>query len=201
TSRTGPRPWSTRSRWPTRSGRCRSTSWPTSSRRTRSCASAATSAATRRSSPSSCSRSGSRGATRRSPRPLITLATVIAYGPWTAFAFSIAGNVIAACVAYAAGRRFGRDTVRRIAGERLNRLCGLLRRRGLLAVVAVRLVPVAPFVVENVVGGAVHIRFWQFAVGTAIGHVPGTLATTVFGSQIEAALREPGDINWWLVGA
>jgi uncharacterized membrane protein YdjX (TVP38/TMEM64 family) len=65
----------------------------------------------------------------------------------------------------------------------------------------VRLVPVAPFVVENVVGGAVHIRFWQFAVGTAIGHVPGTLATTVFGSQIEAALREPGDINWWLVGA
>ncbi|HEY6862512.1 MAG TPA: VTT domain-containing protein [Burkholderiales bacterium] len=135
------------------------------------------------------------------PRPLITLATVIAYGPWTAFAFSIAGNVIAACVVYAAGRKFGRDTVRRIAGERLNRLCSLLQRRGLLAVVAVRLVPVAPFVVENVVGGAVRIRFWQFAVGTAIGHVPGTLATTVFGSQIEAALREPGNINWWLVGA
>ena len=135
------------------------------------------------------------------PRALITLATVIAYGPWTAFAFSIAGNVIAACVAYAAGRKFGRDTVRRIAGERLNRVCDLLRRRGLIAVTAVRLVPVAPFVVENVVAGAVRIPLWQFAVGTAVGHVPGTLATTVFGAQVEAALRDPGTINWWLVGA
>jgi phospholipase D1/2 len=133
------------------------------------------------------------------PRPLITLAAVFSFGPWAAFALSLLGNVIAAALAYAAGRALGRDTVRRIAGERLNRLCNVLRRRGLLAVIAVRLVPIAPFVVESVVAGAIRIRFWHLAVGTLIGHVPGSLGTTVFGAQIEAALRDTGEINYWLV--
>ena len=134
------------------------------------------------------------------PRPLITVASVVAYNPWAAFFFSLAGNVLAASVAYAAGRRFGRNTVRRIAGKRLNRVCALLKRRGLLAVTAIRLVPVAPFVVESVVAGAIRIRFLDFALGTLIGHLPGTLATTIFGGQIETALRDPSRINYWLVG-
>jgi phospholipase D1/2 len=75
-----------------------------------------------------------------------------------------------------------------------------MRRRGLVAMTALRLVPIAPFVVESVVAGAIHIRFRDFALGTLIGMLPGSLATTVFGSQIEAALRDPGTINWWLVG-
>jgi phospholipase D1/2 len=135
------------------------------------------------------------------PRPLITLASVVALGPWWGFALAIGGNMLAAALAYLAGRRFGRDTVRRLAGERLNRICNAMRRRGLLAMTALRLVPIAPFVVESVVAGAIRIRFRDFALGTLIGMLPGSLATTVFGSQIEAALRDPGTINWWLVGA
>jgi uncharacterized membrane protein YdjX (TVP38/TMEM64 family) len=134
------------------------------------------------------------------PRPLITLASVVAFSPWTGFALAIAGNLLAAALAYVAGRVFGRNTVRRIAGEKLNRLCNALRRRGLLAMTAIRLVPIAPFAVESVVAGAIRIRFWHFALGTFIGMLPGTLATTVFGGQIETALRDPSQINYWLVG-
>jgi phospholipase D1/2 len=134
------------------------------------------------------------------PRPLITLASVVALGPWWGFWLAIGGNTLAAALAYAAGRRFGRDTVRRVAGARLNRICTAMRRRGLVAMTALRLVPIAPFVVESVVAGAIRIRFRDFALGTLIGMLPGSLATTVFGSQIEAALRDPGTINWWLVG-
>jgi phospholipase D1/2 len=36
--------------------------------------------------------------------------------------------------------------------------------------------------------------------GTAIGLLPGTLATTIFGDAIETALTGTGDVNWWLVG-
>ena len=42
--------------------------------------------------------------------------------------------------------------VRRIARGRLNRLSQVMRRRGLLAMTAVRLVPLAPFAVVNIVG-------------------------------------------------
>jgi phospholipase D1/2 len=134
------------------------------------------------------------------PRPLITLASVVALGPWWGFWLAIVGNTLAASLTYLAGRRFGRDTVRRLAGARLNRLCTAMRRRGLVAMTALRLVPIAPFAVESVVAGAIHIRFRDFALGTLIGMLPGSLATTVFGSQIETALRDPGAINWWLVG-
>jgi uncharacterized membrane protein YdjX (TVP38/TMEM64 family) len=38
------------------------------------------------------------------------------------------------------------------------------------------------------------------ALGTAIGLLPGTLATTIFGDAIETALTGTGDVNWWMVG-
>jgi phospholipase D1/2 len=90
--------------------------------------------------------------------------------------------------------------VRRFAGEKLNHVSEILRERGLLAVTALRLVPLAPFAVEGIVAGAVRLKLWHLAVGTAIGMLPGTLATTVFGDQLETALSGSGSINWWVVG-
>lgn len=133
------------------------------------------------------------------PRPLITLAAVVAFGPWLGFAYALTGIVLSAVFAYYAGRAMDRDTVRRIAGERLNRLSNILRQRGLLAMTAVRLVPLAPFVVESLVAGAIRIRLFDFTVGTALGLLPGVLVATVFGGQIEAALTDPTKINYALV--
>jgi phosphatidylserine/phosphatidylglycerophosphate/cardiolipin synthase-like enzyme/uncharacterized membrane protein YdjX (TVP38/TMEM64 family) len=133
------------------------------------------------------------------PRPLITLAAVVAFGPWLGFAYAMTGILIATAAGYYVGRRLDRDTVRRIAGRRLNRLTRALRQRGLLAMTAVRLVPLAPFVVESVVAGAIHIRLRDVLLGTFVGMLPGTLTATVFGDQIETALKDPSLINWWLV--
>ena len=93
-----------------------------------------------------------------------------------------------------------RDTVRRLAGPQLDRMIEVLKKYGLLAMTLLRLVPLAPFVVESIVAGAIHMRVWHVALGTAIGLLPGTLATTIFGDAIETALTGTGDVNWWLVG-
>jgi uncharacterized membrane protein YdjX (TVP38/TMEM64 family)/phosphatidylserine/phosphatidylglycerophosphate/cardiolipin synthase-like enzyme len=134
------------------------------------------------------------------PRPLITLAAVIAFGPWLGFVYSLAGIVASSIVTYYIGRRMRRDTVRRLAGEKLDRMTEVLKKYGLLAMTLLRLVPLAPFAVESIVAGAVHMKLWHVAVGTAIGLIPGTLATTIFGDQIETALSG-GAINWWVVGS
>src|SRR5260221_827685 len=134
------------------------------------------------------------------PRPLITLAAVIAFGPWLGFLYALVGIVASSVVTYYIGRRMRRDTVRRLAGPKLDRMIDVLKRYGLLAMTLLRLVPIAPFVVESIVAGAIHMRLRHVALGTAIGLLPGTLATTIFGDAIETALTGTGDVNWWLVG-
>jgi phosphatidylserine/phosphatidylglycerophosphate/cardiolipin synthase-like enzyme/uncharacterized membrane protein YdjX (TVP38/TMEM64 family) len=134
------------------------------------------------------------------PRPLITLFAVIAFGPVLGFVYSLLGIVTAALATYFVGRVLPRDTVRKLAGDKLNEMTEVLRRRGLLAIFAVRIVPVAPFAIEGMVAGAVGIKLWHFALGTVLGMLPGTLTTTIFGEQIQTALEDPSKINYWLVG-
>lgn len=135
------------------------------------------------------------------PRPIITLFAVVAFGAWLGFAYAMSGILLAAMAAYYAGRYFDRDTVRRIAGDKLNRVSEVLRQRGLLAVTAVRFVPLAPFAVESLVAGAIRIKPWHLLLGTFFGMLPGTLTATVFGDQIQTALKDPERINYWIVGA
>ncbi|HEX5766733.1 MAG TPA: VTT domain-containing protein [Burkholderiales bacterium] len=134
------------------------------------------------------------------PRPLITLAAVIAFGPWLGFAYSLAGICLASAVTWYMGLHMRRDTVRRLAGPRLDRMIEVMKKRGLAAMTLLRLVPLAPFAVESIVAGAVRMKLWHVIAGTAIGLLPGTLTTTVFGDAIETAVTGSGRVNWWLVG-
>src|SRR5688500_19930918 len=59
---------------------------------------------------------------------------------------------------YVAGRRLDPGTIRRLAGAKLERILHVLRRRGLVAMTALRLVPLAPFAVEGFVAGAIRMR-------------------------------------------
>jgi uncharacterized membrane protein YdjX (TVP38/TMEM64 family) len=58
--------------------------------------------------------------------------------------------------------------------------------------VIVRLLPLAPFTLTNLVAGASGIRIRDFTLGTALGMAPGILAITVFEAQLEDAIRNPG---------
>ena len=134
------------------------------------------------------------------PRPLITLAGVIAFGPWQGFAYAVTGVVASSVVTYYLGRRMKRDTVRRLAGRKLDRMVEVLKKHGLLAMTLLRLVPIAPFAVEGIVAGAVRLKLWQLVAGTALGMLPGTLAATIFGDQLESALTGASGMNWWVIG-
>ena len=134
------------------------------------------------------------------PRPLITLAAVIAFGPWLGFFYSLTGICVSSAVTWKMGRHMRRDTVRRLAGPKLDRMVEVLKKHGLLAMTLLRLVPLAPFAVESIVAGAIRMKLWHVVVGTAIGLLPGTLTTTIFGDAIETAVSGSGQVNWWIVG-
>jgi uncharacterized membrane protein YdjX (TVP38/TMEM64 family) len=122
------------------------------------------------------------------PRSLITVSAVVALGPATAFACAMGGSLLAAGAGYRLGRSLPRDTIRRIAGDRLNRLSQALRRRGVVALTAMRLVPLGPFTVQNILAGAVRVPFSSFLAATFLGLLPGTVVSTLVGRELKAVL-------------
>jgi len=134
------------------------------------------------------------------PLTFLTLVALVAFGPMAGFACAMAGALLGAGASYGIGYVLGREVVERLAGPRVNQLSRRLARRGLLAVVAVRMVPVAPFAIVNMVAGASHIRLRDLLLGSAIGITPGTLAMMLFIDQITAALRQPTPLTFVLAG-
>jgi uncharacterized membrane protein YdjX (TVP38/TMEM64 family) len=135
------------------------------------------------------------------PRPLLTLFTVIAFGPWFGFLYSMLGVMVAALATYYAGRALPEKTVARITGDHLQDMSKRLRNHGFVAVLALRLAPVTPFPADSMICGALRIGVVDYSLGTFLGMVPGVLATTVFGKHIAAALEDPSRINYWVLGA
>ena len=134
------------------------------------------------------------------PRPLITLAAVVAFGPYKGFAIAMTGILLASAVGYWIGMVVDEDRIKRLAGPRLKRLQKMLQKKGWMAVTAVRVMPVAPFFIEGVVAGALRIGLHHLLVGTFLGMLPGTLTTTILGDEVAAALTGAREINWMMVG-
>jgi len=131
------------------------------------------------------------GGLTSAPVTVLIVVTALVFGPWLGFAYAMLGSLLSAAVTYGAGRVLGRDTVRRLAGERINRLSRRLGRRGITTMAAVRLIPIAPFTIVNLVAGASHIGFRDYLLGTALGMLPGVAALTVFADRLASVLERP----------
>lgn len=125
------------------------------------------------------------------PVVILILATAALFGPWLGLAYSALGVAASATLMFVVGARFGRHRLSRIGGSRWHRLRDYLQRRGLIAVVALRVMPVAPFTVVNVAVGAGGIRFVDFALGTLIGMGPGLAALCFMGDRIARLMHDP----------
>ncbi|MEF8793281.1 VTT domain-containing protein [Thiohalorhabdus sp.] len=134
------------------------------------------------------------------PVTVLIVATSLTFGPGQGFAYAYGATLIALSAAYVAGALLGRRAVRNLAGTRLNRVSQWLARRGLPAIAVVRIVPVAPFTIINLVAGAVRLPFRVFFTGSALGLIPGTLAIAVFADSLLAVVLRPDWENLAILG-
>jgi phosphatidylserine/phosphatidylglycerophosphate/cardiolipin synthase-like enzyme/uncharacterized membrane protein YdjX (TVP38/TMEM64 family) len=135
------------------------------------------------------------------PVTVLIAATAIAFGPWLGLAYAFAGSMASALVLFGAGRYTGRGFLRRLAGKHIRTLDRYLSRSGIVTVMTVRMIPIAPFSVVNLAAGAARIRLSDFLFGTVLGMAPGIAIMTAMGDRIEALLREPDAWNTILLGA
>src|SRR6476660_6060205 len=130
------------------------------------------------------------------PVLLVIAATAATFGPVLGFFYAAAGCLASAIVTYALGLALGRDTLRAVIGPRLKRVQRRIVNGGVVTIAAIRLVPIAPFTVVNVVAGASDIRLGPFIAGTILGMAPGWLLMSALGYQIAQIASEPsaGDL-------
>lgn len=128
------------------------------------------------------------------PLSLLTVQAGVLFGPVIGFVVALLGALASASVTYWIGALLGSDLMERLIGRERLRTTRSLRTRGVLAVAALRFMPVAPYTVVNLAAGAVGVPFRTFIGGTIIGVSPGTLVLTLFASGIVAAVRHPSPL-------
>jgi phosphatidylserine/phosphatidylglycerophosphate/cardiolipin synthase-like enzyme/uncharacterized membrane protein YdjX (TVP38/TMEM64 family) len=125
------------------------------------------------------------------PVMVMIVVTAIVFEPLKGFWYSLSGCLLSASFTYFLGRTLGRNLIRRLSGSRANQVSQRLGRNGLTALLALRVVPVAPFTAVNLVAGASHIKFGSYFVTTFLGMFPGIFAITILGQGIEKIIRNP----------
>lgn len=125
------------------------------------------------------------------PITLMIIATVSVFGPWYGAGYALLGAELSAIASFALGHLLGNEALRRIAGSRVNRISQAIARRGVLTIITLRIVPVAPFSVINIIAGASAIRLRDFALGSFLGMIPGVVSIAILADRLVASLREP----------
>jgi uncharacterized membrane protein YdjX (TVP38/TMEM64 family) len=92
----------------------------------------------------------------------------------------------AVCVFLAARAGFGESLSQRLetSGGRAARLQASLRENEWSVLFLMRLVPLVPFFIANLVPALVGTSLWRFAVSTYLGIIPGALVFTSVGSGL-----------------
>ena len=126
------------------------------------------------------------------PLTVLVVASALILGSWQGFGLALAGALISAMLAFTLGHILSRDMLTQLTGSRVARLSKRISERGIPAVIILRLVPVAPFTVINLVAGASHLGPGQFLVGSALGLAPGILVLTLFSDSLYKAVTDPG---------
>lgn len=120
-------------------------------------------------------------ATAMLPGSPFTIAAGLLFGPVVGVVTALAGATLGAVGGFGLGRLVGREAVVGVAGPRTAAVDRFLQQRGMVAVLLVRLVPLFPFNMVNLVSGVTALRLRDYTLATAVGIVPGTVAYAALG--------------------
>lgn len=105
----------------------------------------------------------------------------------------VSGATIGAVIVFSLARTALAATLQARAGDRFVRLAHAFRNDAFAYLLALRLVPLFPFWLVNLVPALLGVRLVPFAAATAIGVLPGALVYTSVGAGLGAILerKEP----------
>ncbi|WP_405226349.1 phospholipase D-like domain-containing protein [Lentisalinibacter sediminis] len=121
------------------------------------------------------------------------------FGPWVASVSAIAGTLAATVVNHAIGRRLGRAVEGRAPRAVTVRMKALGRSSDPWSLAGLRLIPIAPFTVINLLAGASRVKLRDFLLGTILGMGPGTVLICFSVDRARAALAGEPVFEPWVL--
>jgi len=133
------------------------------------------------------------------PVLILIVGTAATFGPWLGFVYALLGVTVSALTTFAIGASIGQNAVRSALGSRWHKVRSAVDHRGVLALAAVRLVPVAPFSLINLIAGACSVSVFDYLAGTLLGMLPGLIAICALGHHLTLLTSEFSALNVGLV--
>ena len=124
---------------------------------------------------------------------ILTLAGGAIFGPWVGTLAVNVGATVGATLAFLVARFLLRDLVEQRFGDRLKPFNVGFSNNAVNYILFLRLVPLFPFFLVNLVSGLTQVPIRIYIFGTMFGTLPGTFVYTNAGSNL-ASIETLGDI-------
>ena len=106
------------------------------------------------------------------------------FGGWQGGIVVVVGATIGATAVFLIARTAVGDSLRRRAGPWLQKMEDGFQENALSYLLTLRLIPIFPFFVVNLVPALLGVRLSTYVLGTAIGIIPGALVFTYAGAGL-----------------
>ena len=126
---------------------------------------------------------------------VMTVAGGWLFGPWLGSLATVLAATAGATLLFLAARTALGDSLRRRAGPWLQRLQAGFQADAFNYLLFLRLVPLFPFFVVNLVPAFLGVRLGSFVLATLIGIIPATVVFSIFGAGLGDLLAHPEDIS------
>jgi phosphatidylserine/phosphatidylglycerophosphate/cardiolipin synthase-like enzyme/uncharacterized membrane protein YdjX (TVP38/TMEM64 family) len=127
---------------------------------------------------------------------LLLVSATLVISPWAAFGCGFSASLLSAIAAFYIGKFGGQPIVEKLFQDRLDQLSQKIQDRGILSIAILRLVPIAPFVVVNLVAGLSKMKLRTFVAGSCLGMLPGMIGVVFVTHQAKNAYTAPSWQTW-----
>lgn len=131
----------------------------------------------------------------------MTLAGGAVFGLWMGTLLAVVSASVGATLAFLVARFVFRDSVQKHFGSHLSTINEGIKKDGAFYLFTLRLVPVVPFFLINLLMGLTHIRTLTFFWVSLVGMVAGTSVYVNAGTQLAALTSLSGILSPRLIGS
>lgn len=126
---------------------------------------------------------------------LLTIAAGLFFGTWLGGSLVVVGATIGATTVFTIARNASGDALRKRIGNWGEKLADGFRDNAFSYLMLLRLLPVAPFWLVNIVPALFGVKLRDYVLATAIGIIPGTFVYASIGAGAGAILAAGGELN------